>query len=425
MVFGYFLSYDTAPIVGATIAFVILAIPSMLAGAYSGLESVDRDTIDAARANGMTEWQILTQVEIPLGLPLIVGGVRAAVLQVIATVTIASYAGLGGLGRIITSGIGLNDYDRDPRRCAPRHRPRPRWSTGSSPLAPAAHRHQGPPRHPPRGTSPHPVGHHGRRRVTTRQTKGNTRHDHQLPHDRVGALALAARPRPPRSPRAAPPTPPHPAAVAATATRSSSAPSRSPRARSWARSTPRRSRPRASTSTTKFNIGPRQQTIPALQDGSINLIPEYNGNLLAYYNPDYTERTTEEVDGALRRRRGRRQAAGARLGRGRGQGRLRRHQRDRRGQRPDLDRRPVRARAVLARLEPAVRRARLRHPGPARASTASAPRRATSPSCRSRTSAAPTPSRRSSTTPSRSPTSTPPRRPWSPRTSWSSRTRRT
>ncbi|WP_375426095.1 ABC transporter permease [uncultured Friedmanniella sp.] len=111
MVFGYFLSYDTAPLVGATIAFVILAIPSMLAGAYSGLESVDRQTIDAARANGMTEWQILTAVEIPLGLPLIIGGIRAAVLQVIATVTIASYAGLGGLGRIITSGIGLNDYD--------------------------------------------------------------------------------------------------------------------------------------------------------------------------------------------------------------------------------------------------------------------------------------------------------------------------
>ncbi|MDO9457470.1 ABC transporter substrate-binding protein [Nocardioides sp.] len=50
---------------------------------------------------------------------------------------------------------------------------------------------------------------------------------------------------------------------------------------------------------TKFNIGPRQQTIPALQDGSINLIPEYNGNLLAYYDEDYTERSTEEVDGAL------------------------------------------------------------------------------------------------------------------------------
>ncbi len=49
----------------------------------------------------------------------------------------------------------------------------------------------------------------------------------------------------------------------------------------------------------QFNIGPRQQTIPALQDGSINLIPEYNGNLLAYYDESYSERTTEEVDGAL------------------------------------------------------------------------------------------------------------------------------
>lgn len=112
MVFGYWLSFDTAPIVGSTIAFVVLAIPSMLAGAYAGLESVDRQTIDAARGSGMTEWQVLTKVEIPLALPLIIGGLRAGTLQVIATVTIASYAGLGGLGRIITSGIGLNDYDR-------------------------------------------------------------------------------------------------------------------------------------------------------------------------------------------------------------------------------------------------------------------------------------------------------------------------
>lgn len=51
--------------------------------------------------------------------------------------------------------------------------------------------------------------------------------------------------------------------------------------------------------TERFNIGPRQQTIPALQDGSINLIPEYNGNLLAYYDTAFTERTTEDVDGAL------------------------------------------------------------------------------------------------------------------------------
>lgn len=98
--------------VGTMIALTILAVPSILAGAYAGLESVPRQTIDAARASGMTEMQILTRVEIPLSLPLIIGGLRAGVLQVIATAVIASYAGLGGLGRIIASGIGLYDYDR-------------------------------------------------------------------------------------------------------------------------------------------------------------------------------------------------------------------------------------------------------------------------------------------------------------------------
>ncbi|MET0726485.1 MAG: ABC transporter permease [Leifsonia sp.] len=112
MVLGYSMISTTANFLGTMIALVLLAIPSILAGAYSGLESVDRQTIDSARASGMTELQILTKVEIPLSLPLIVGGLRAGVLQVIATVTIASYVGLGGLGRIIASGIGLNDYDR-------------------------------------------------------------------------------------------------------------------------------------------------------------------------------------------------------------------------------------------------------------------------------------------------------------------------
>ncbi|WP_372594715.1 ABC transporter permease [Actinotalea sp.] len=110
MVAGYRLSFLTAATVGSLIALTLLAIPSILAGAYAGLESVDRQTIDAARANGMTELQILRQVEIPLALPLIIGGIRSATLQVIATATIASYVGLGGLGRVITSGIGLNDF---------------------------------------------------------------------------------------------------------------------------------------------------------------------------------------------------------------------------------------------------------------------------------------------------------------------------
>jgi osmoprotectant transport system permease protein len=94
----------------AIVSLVVLAIPPLLAGAYAGLESVDRATIDAARAIGMTEWQILFRVEVPLALDLIIGGVRSAVLQVVATATVAAYIGLGGLGRYLIDGIAVRDY---------------------------------------------------------------------------------------------------------------------------------------------------------------------------------------------------------------------------------------------------------------------------------------------------------------------------
>jgi osmoprotectant transport system permease protein len=95
----------------AVVSFVLLAIPSILAGAYSGIEAIDRRTVDAARAVGMTEWQILVRVEIPLGLPLLLGGLRNAALQVVATVTLAAYIGLGGLGIYIFRGIPLRRYE--------------------------------------------------------------------------------------------------------------------------------------------------------------------------------------------------------------------------------------------------------------------------------------------------------------------------
>jgi osmoprotectant transport system permease protein len=91
-------------------ALVVLAIPPLLAGAYAGVESVDRRTVDAARGMGMTEWQVLTRVEVPLGLPLLLGGLRSAVLQVVATATIAAYIGLGGLGRYVIDGVSIRDY---------------------------------------------------------------------------------------------------------------------------------------------------------------------------------------------------------------------------------------------------------------------------------------------------------------------------
>lgn len=97
-------------LVGPMIAFVVLALPSVLSGAYAGVENVDPVAVDAARASGMTELQVLTRVEIPLGMPLLVGGVRSAFLQVIATATLAAYVGAGGLGRFLFLGLKTQDY---------------------------------------------------------------------------------------------------------------------------------------------------------------------------------------------------------------------------------------------------------------------------------------------------------------------------
>ncbi|MGI6785775.1 MAG: ABC transporter permease [Gleimia sp.] len=92
------------------IAFVVLAVPSILAGTYSGVESVNRDTVDAAYAQGMTSGQVLTKVEIPLASPLMIGGLRSAMLQVVATATLAAYVGAGGFGRYLFRGLRTQNY---------------------------------------------------------------------------------------------------------------------------------------------------------------------------------------------------------------------------------------------------------------------------------------------------------------------------
>ncbi|MFP3465237.1 ABC transporter permease [Leifsonia sp. SIMBA_070] len=97
-------------IVPPLIALTILAIPPILAGAYSGLESVDRAPIDAARAIGMTGWQVFAKVELPLALPLVIGGIRSGALQVIATWTVAAILPVGGLGRFLFDGIAVQNY---------------------------------------------------------------------------------------------------------------------------------------------------------------------------------------------------------------------------------------------------------------------------------------------------------------------------
>lgn len=92
------------------IALIVLAIPSILAGAYAGVESVPNLAVDGARAIGMTEWQVVRRVEVPLGLPIIVGGIRAAVLQVVATATLAAYIADAGLGRYLFEGLKTRNY---------------------------------------------------------------------------------------------------------------------------------------------------------------------------------------------------------------------------------------------------------------------------------------------------------------------------
>ncbi|AMC53028.1 glycine betaine/carnitine/choline/L-proline ABC transporter permease ProZ [Mycobacterium tuberculosis variant bovis BCG] len=84
---------------------MLLGIPSLLASTYAGIASVDPLVVDAARAMGMTESQVLLRVEVPNALPLMLGGLRSATLQVVATATVAAYASLGGLGGYLIDGI--------------------------------------------------------------------------------------------------------------------------------------------------------------------------------------------------------------------------------------------------------------------------------------------------------------------------------
>lgn len=93
-------------------ALVILTVPPLLAGTYAGISSVDRTVVDAARAMGMTELQILFRVEVPNGVLVMFGGIRTAVLQVIATVSVVAYLPLGGLGRYLFDGLVLQDFPR-------------------------------------------------------------------------------------------------------------------------------------------------------------------------------------------------------------------------------------------------------------------------------------------------------------------------
>ncbi|SFD73637.1 osmoprotectant transport system permease protein [Actinopolyspora alba] len=96
----------------ALAALVVLAFPAVLSGTYAGVRAVPSQAVDAAKGMGMTSKQRLWQVELPNALTLLMGGVRNAMLQVMATTAVAAYVGLGGLGQLLIEGQTIGRYDQ-------------------------------------------------------------------------------------------------------------------------------------------------------------------------------------------------------------------------------------------------------------------------------------------------------------------------
>src|SRR5215216_4739578 len=94
---------------GAALALTALAIPPILINASTGLREVSRDVIDAARGMGLSGSQILTRIQLPIAAPVIFAGIRTSAVQVVASATLATFIGGGGLGNLIVEGTQRND----------------------------------------------------------------------------------------------------------------------------------------------------------------------------------------------------------------------------------------------------------------------------------------------------------------------------
>lgn len=97
----------TAP---AIFVLVLLAVPPILTGTYTGIQNADRSAVDAVTGMGYRPMQVLIHVQLPCALPLILSGVRGAMLQIVSTATVAAYVSLNGLGRYIIDGRANNDF---------------------------------------------------------------------------------------------------------------------------------------------------------------------------------------------------------------------------------------------------------------------------------------------------------------------------
>ena len=111
---------------------MVLGIPPILTNAFDGVRQVDRGAVEAARGVGMTEWEIVRQVELPLAMPTIMGGVRTGAVNIVATSTIGSLTGVDTLGKFI---LGENVYGIEGVRGRARSSSRCSRSRSSSCLA--------------------------------------------------------------------------------------------------------------------------------------------------------------------------------------------------------------------------------------------------------------------------------------------------
>jgi osmoprotectant transport system permease protein len=94
----------------AYVALVALAVPPIVTNAYTAIRGVDADVRESAVGMGLTGGQVLKRVEVPMGLPLIMAGVRTSGVQVVATATLAALVGWGGLGRYIVDGLATRNF---------------------------------------------------------------------------------------------------------------------------------------------------------------------------------------------------------------------------------------------------------------------------------------------------------------------------
>jgi len=106
--FGILVSLTGIGRTSALIALVAYGILPIIRNTYVGIIEVDEQIIEAAKGMGSTDLQLLTKIQIPLALPVIIAGFRTMVIMTIALAGIASYIGAGGLGVAIWRGISTN-----------------------------------------------------------------------------------------------------------------------------------------------------------------------------------------------------------------------------------------------------------------------------------------------------------------------------